>query len=58
MFFCDSVKLIVYCNALTSNMEATLKLPYEAPTVEVVEIKPDAYLLQSSLTDYPYHEIP
>lgn len=43
---------------LTSNMEATLKLPYEAPTVEVVEIKPDAYLLQSSLTDYPYHEIP
>ena len=31
---------------------STIKQAYEAPTVEVVEIKPEGYILQSSKPDY------
>ena len=31
---------------------STIKHAYEAPTVEVVEIKPEGYILQSSKPDY------
>ncbi len=33
-------------------MEVNNKLPYEAPEVEVVEVKPEGYILAGSKPDY------
>jgi hypothetical protein len=38
-------------------METQNKIQYEAPSIEVVELRTDTCILQNSIPDYPYYEV-